>query len=77
MKNNCLKCGEFRWQPEENSKRRGKKLPKKKLRYFPIIHKLQHMYSVPWIAKEIWHARVEDSSTHATPSKFSFLEEDR
>ena len=38
---------------------RCKRLPWKKLRYFPLTQSLQRMYSVPWIAENMtWHANA-------------------
>ncbi|KAI3793976.1 hypothetical protein L1987_36600 [Smallanthus sonchifolius] len=50
---NCLVCDESRWV-DKNTK--GKKVPHKVLRYFPLISRLRRRYSSRLTAKEmIWH----------------------
>ncbi|GKE14451.1 hypothetical protein Tco_1422028 [Tanacetum coccineum] len=50
----CPVCNTSRWK--DNNKTR-KKVPKKVLRYFPIIPRLQHLYKSSHTAKEMtWHA---------------------
>nr|GFD21239.1 hypothetical protein [Tanacetum cinerariifolium] len=50
----CQVCNTSRWKDNNTS---GKKVPKKVLRYFLIISRLQHLYKSSHIAKEmIWHA---------------------
>ncbi|GJX86411.1 hypothetical protein Tco_0337185 [Tanacetum coccineum] len=50
----CPVCNTSRWK---DSNRSGKKVPKKVLRYFPIIPRLQHLYKSSHTAKDmIWHA---------------------
>ncbi|GKC28145.1 hypothetical protein Tco_1035439 [Tanacetum coccineum] len=50
----CLVCNTSRWK---DSNTPGKKVPKKVLRYFPIIPRLQRLYKSSHTAKEmIWHA---------------------
>nr|GFA15389.1 hypothetical protein [Tanacetum cinerariifolium] len=50
----CPVCNTSRWK---DSNTPGKKVPKKVLRYFPIIPRLQRLYKSSHTAKEmIWHA---------------------
>nr|GEZ62791.1 hypothetical protein [Tanacetum cinerariifolium] len=50
----CLVCNTSRWK---DSNTQGKKVPKKVLRYFLIIPRLQRLYKSSHTAKEItWHA---------------------
>nr|GEW35078.1 hypothetical protein [Tanacetum cinerariifolium] len=50
----CLVCNTSRWKDSNTS---GKKVPKKVLRYFLIIPRLQRLYKSSHTAKEmIWHA---------------------
>ncbi|GJS26330.1 hypothetical protein Tco_0486950 [Tanacetum coccineum] len=50
----CPVCKTSRWK---DSNTPGKKVPKKVLRYFPIIPRLQRLYKSSHIAKEMtWHA---------------------
>ncbi|GJZ04112.1 hypothetical protein Tco_0537387 [Tanacetum coccineum] len=50
----CLVCNTSRWK---DSNTPGKKVPKKVLRYFPIIPRLQRLYKSSHTAKEMtWHA---------------------
>ncbi|GKA40223.1 reverse transcriptase domain-containing protein [Tanacetum coccineum] len=50
----CLVCNTSRWK---DSNTPGKKVPKKVLRYFPIIPRLQCLYKSSHTAKEMtWHA---------------------
>nr|GEV18947.1 hypothetical protein [Tanacetum cinerariifolium] len=50
----CPMCNTGRWK-DSNTLR--KKVPKKVLRYFPIISRLQHLYKSSHAAKEMtWHA---------------------
>ncbi|GJW99615.1 hypothetical protein Tco_0183529 [Tanacetum coccineum] len=50
----CLVCNTSRWK---DSKTPGKKVPKKVLRYFSIIPRLQRLYNSSHTAKEMtWHA---------------------
>nr|GFA91873.1 hypothetical protein [Tanacetum cinerariifolium] len=50
----CLVCNTSRWKDNNTP---GKKVPKKVLRYFPIIPRLQCLYKSSHTAKEmIWHA---------------------
>ncbi|GJR91163.1 uncharacterized protein Tco_0215174, partial [Tanacetum coccineum] len=50
----CLVCGESRWK---NKNTKGKKVPKKVLRYFPLTPRLRRMYNSRHIAKYMtWHA---------------------
>ncbi|GJX12166.1 pyruvate kinase [Tanacetum coccineum] len=50
----CPVCNTSRWK---DSNTPGKKVPKKVLRYFPIIPRLQHLYKSSHTAKEMtWHA---------------------
>nr|GEX04129.1 hypothetical protein [Tanacetum cinerariifolium] len=52
--NFCLVCNTSRWK---DSNTPGKKVPKKVLRYFPIIPILQRLYKSSQTAKKmIWHA---------------------
>nr|GEV23823.1 hypothetical protein [Tanacetum cinerariifolium] len=52
--NFCLVCNTSRWK---DSNTPGKKVPKKVLRYFLIIHALQRLYKPSHTAKEMtWHA---------------------
>ncbi|GJX76711.1 CACTA transposable element [Tanacetum coccineum] len=54
FEHNCPVCGESRWK-NENTK--GKKVPKKVLRYFPLTPRLRCMYNSRHIAKYMtWHA---------------------
>nr|GFB92775.1 hypothetical protein [Tanacetum cinerariifolium] len=49
----CPVCNTSRWKDNNTP---GKKVPKKVLRYFPIIPRLQRLYKSSHIAKEmIWH----------------------
>ncbi|GJR74669.1 hypothetical protein Tco_0087034 [Tanacetum coccineum] len=59
----CPVCNTSRWK---DSNTPGKKVPKKVLRYFPIIPRLQRLYKSSHTAKDmIWHAtgnaKVNDS----------------
>ncbi|GJZ37968.1 hypothetical protein Tco_0584159 [Tanacetum coccineum] len=50
----CLVCNMSRWRDNNTT---GKKVPKKVLRYFPIIPRLQCLYKSSHTAKEMtWHA---------------------
>ncbi|GKD88848.1 hypothetical protein Tco_1364355 [Tanacetum coccineum] len=50
----CLVCNTSIWK---DSNTPGKKVPKKVLRYFPIIPRLQRLYKYSHTAKEMtWHA---------------------
>ncbi|GKA07537.1 hypothetical protein Tco_0686761 [Tanacetum coccineum] len=50
----CLVCNTSRWKDNNTP---GKKVPKKVLRYFPIIPRLQRLYKSSHTAKEMtWHA---------------------
>ncbi|GKE41505.1 hypothetical protein Tco_1468789, partial [Tanacetum coccineum] len=50
----CLVCNTSRWKDSNTPE---KKVPKKVLRYFPIILRLQRLYKSSHVAKEItWHA---------------------
>ncbi|GJR90368.1 zinc finger, PHD-type containing protein [Tanacetum coccineum] len=50
----CPVCNTSRWKDNNTP---GKKVPKKVLRYFPIIPRLQHLYKSSHTAKNmIWHA---------------------
>nr|GEZ33910.1 hypothetical protein [Tanacetum cinerariifolium] len=50
----CPVCNTSRWQ---DSNTQGKKVPKKVLRYFPIIPRLQRLYKSSHTTKKmIWHA---------------------
>nr|GFC94777.1 hypothetical protein [Tanacetum cinerariifolium] len=50
----CLVCNTSRWKDNNTP---GKKVPKKVLRYFPIIPRLQRLYKSSHTTKEmIWHA---------------------
>ncbi|GKA05545.1 hypothetical protein Tco_0684665 [Tanacetum coccineum] len=50
----CPVCNTSRWK---DSNTPGKKVPKKVLRYFPIIPRLQRLYKSSHTAKEMtWHA---------------------
>ncbi|XP_026384816.1 uncharacterized protein LOC113280404 [Papaver somniferum] len=62
----CPKCGESRWKkPPEGSNPSTKKVPVKRLRYFPVTERLQRMYGTTWIAELMtWYAKVEESATH-------------
>ncbi|GKA52184.1 hypothetical protein Tco_0745380 [Tanacetum coccineum] len=49
-----LVCNTSRWKDNNTT---GKKVPKKVLRYFPIIPRLQRLYKSSYTAKEMtWHA---------------------
>nr|GEX56361.1 hypothetical protein [Tanacetum cinerariifolium] len=53
----CSVCNTSRWK---DSNTPGKKVPKKVLRYFPIIPRLQRLYKSSHNAKEMtWHAIVK------------------
>ncbi|CAH9128299.1 unnamed protein product [Cuscuta epithymum] len=73
-KESCPKCNENRWKSVESTKAIGKRLPQKKLRYFPIKERLKRLYNVPWIAENmIWHDNsiVSDTSMgHPKDSTF-------
>ncbi|GJU97830.1 hypothetical protein Tco_1327101 [Tanacetum coccineum] len=50
----CSVCNTSRWKENNTT---GKKVPKKVLRYFPIIPRLQRLYKSSHTAKEMtWHA---------------------
>nr|GEW02383.1 hypothetical protein [Tanacetum cinerariifolium] len=50
----CLMCNRSRWKDNNTS---GKKVPKKVLRYFLIIPRLQHLYKSSHTTKKMtWHA---------------------
>ncbi|GJU22217.1 protein kinase, ATP binding site-containing protein [Tanacetum coccineum] len=50
----CPMCNTSRWKDNNTT---GKKVPKKVLRYFPIIPRLQRLYKSSHTAKEMtWHA---------------------
>ncbi|GJY73741.1 hypothetical protein Tco_0478172, partial [Tanacetum coccineum] len=50
----CPMCNTSRWKENHTT---GKKVPKKVLRYFLIIPRLQHLYKSSHTAKEMtWHA---------------------
>ncbi|GJW51970.1 hypothetical protein Tco_0093321 [Tanacetum coccineum] len=50
----CLVCNTSRWKDSDTP---GKKVPRKVLRYFPIIPRLQRLYKSRHTAKDmIWHA---------------------
>ncbi|XP_026424352.1 uncharacterized protein LOC113320681 [Papaver somniferum] len=61
----CHKCGESRWKkPPEGSSPTAKKVPMKRLRYFPVMERLQRMYGTAWIAELMtWYAKVQESAT--------------
>ncbi|XP_026436529.1 uncharacterized protein LOC113334514 isoform X1 [Papaver somniferum] len=64
-RDSCPNCNVSRWKPHDPSKPVSKNVPVKKLRYFSVTKRLQRMYSIPWIAKEMsWHSRVENYNTH-------------
>ncbi|XP_058084589.1 uncharacterized protein LOC131232380 [Magnolia sinica] len=57
VKTSCPNRGASRYKTEVNLKSRRAQVPKKVLRYFPLTPRLQRMYSVPWVAKEMtWHS---------------------
>lgn len=62
----CPECKAPRFKVNEGSKgRKNSKEPKKVLRHFPLIPRLQRLYTIPWIAHEMtWHARAETSATY-------------
>lgn len=52
-KQNCPICNESRWVDKDT---KGKKVPQKVLRYFPLTSRLRRMYSSRFTAKDmIWH----------------------
>ncbi|XP_026431040.1 uncharacterized protein LOC113328166 isoform X2 [Papaver somniferum] len=61
----CPKCGESIWQkPPEGSSPTAKKVPVKRLRYFPVTERLQRMYGTAWIVELMtWYAKVQESAT--------------
>ncbi|KAK9074167.1 hypothetical protein SSX86_006764 [Deinandra increscens subsp. villosa] len=59
---NCPICNESRWV---NTNTKGKKVPHKVLRYFPLTHRLRRLYCSRHTAKDmIWHStgRSEDGT---------------
>lgn len=51
--NNCPECGESRWRIDDG---KGKKIPHKILRYFPLTPRLQRLYMSRHTASEMrWH----------------------
>ncbi|GJS73539.1 hypothetical protein Tco_0706380 [Tanacetum coccineum] len=63
----CPVCNTSRWK---DSNTPGKKVPKKVLRYFPIIPRLQRLYKSSHTAKDmIWHAtgKCTEPGKDATP----------
>ncbi|XP_026418709.1 uncharacterized protein LOC113314148 isoform X2 [Papaver somniferum] len=62
----CPKCHASRWKvPPEGSDPNARKVPVKKLRFFPITERLQRWYGTPWIAEQMYyHSNVEESITH-------------
>lgn len=55
----CKVCNEPRWKPSRDSSlgKRIKKVPKKVLRHFPLIPRLQKLYALENTAKNMrWHA---------------------
>ncbi|XP_062086582.1 uncharacterized protein LOC133792694 [Humulus lupulus] len=52
-KDSCPVCGSSRWINEKN---KGKKVPHKVMRYFPLIPRLKRLYSSRYTAEEmLWH----------------------
>lgn len=58
----CRHCNKPRYKVIAGKGGKVSKEPNKVLRHFPLIPRLQRLYTIPWIAREMtWHARSESS----------------
>ena len=58
----CRHCKKPRYKVTAGKGGKVSKEPNKVLRHFPLIPRLQRLYTIPWIAREMtWHARSESS----------------